>query len=127
MVRKTSKYNSKKITVGGITFDSGREAKRYQELYLLLRAGKIKDLQLQRRYELIPAQYETYERYGVRGQRLKDGMRCVEKSVVYVADFDYLDENGNHIVEDTKGMRTEAYIIKRKMMLYIHGIKVREV
>ena len=122
-----SKYNSRKITVGGITFDSRREAKRYQELYILLRAGKIKDLQLQKRYELIPAQYESYERYGKRGQRLKDGQRCIEKSVVYVADFDYLDEYGNHIVEDTKGMRTEAYIIKRKMMLYFHGIKVREV
>lgn len=122
-----NKYSAKKVVVDGIAFDSRKEARRYRELSLLLRAGKITDLELQKRYELIPAQYETFERYGKRGKRLKDGRRCVENSVVYVADFDYKDAEGNHIVEDTKGMKTKDYIIKRKLMLYVHGIRIKEV
>lgn len=122
-----SKYNSHKITVDGIKFDSRKEAQRYRELTLLERAGKISELELQRRYELIPAQYEEYERYGKRGQRLKDGRRCVEQAVFYVADFAYIDEKGNHIVEDTKGFRTKDYIIKRKLMLWVRGIRIHEV
>jgi len=121
-----SKYKSRKITVGGITFDSKREAKRYQELYFQQRAGEISCLELQRRFELIPAQYEVFPRYGKKGQRLKDGRRCVEKSVVYVADFTYR-RNGEMVVEDAKGMRTKDYIIKRKLMLYVHGIRIKEV
>lgn len=121
-----NKYKNRKITVGGITFDSRREAKRYQELYFLQKAGKITDLELQKRFELIPAQYETYERYGKKGQRLKDGQRCVEKAVVYVADFCYV-QDGKQVVEDTKGVRTKDYIIKRKLMRWVHGITVKEV
>ena len=121
-----NKYNAQKFTVYGITFDSRREAKRYQELYFLQQAGKITDLELQKRFELIPAQYETYPRYGKKGQRLKDGKKCVEKAVVYVADFVYY-HNGELVVEDTKGVRTEAYIIKRKLMLAVHSIRIKEV
>lgn len=121
-----AKYGNKKITVGGITFDSRREAKRYQELYFLQKAGKISDLELQKRFELIPAQYETFERYGKKGQRLKDGQRCVEKAVFYVADFCYV-QDGQKVVEDTKGVRTKDYVIKRKLMRWVHGISVREV
>jgi hypothetical protein len=121
-----AKYGNKKITVGGITFDSRREAKRYQELYFLQKAGKISDLELQKRFELVPAQYETFERYGKKGQRLKDGQRCVEKAVFYVADFCYV-QDGQQVVEDTKGVRTKDYIIKRKLLLWVHGIRVKEV
>ena len=120
------KYGNRKITVDGITFDSRREASRYQELCMLQRAGKITDLELQKRFELIPAQYETYERYGKRGQRLKDGQRCVEKAVFYVADFCYV-QDGKQVVEDTKGVRTKDYVIKRKLMRWVHGIKIMEV
>lgn len=120
------KYGNKKITVGGITFDSRREAKRYQELYFLQKAGKISDLELQKRFELIPAQYESFERYGKKGQRLKDGRICVEKAVFYVADFCYV-QDGQKVVEDTKGVRTKDYVIKRKLMRWVHGISVREV
>lgn len=121
-----TKYHSSKITVGGITFDSKKEAKRYQELYFQLQAGLISGLELQKRFELIPAQYETYARYGKKGQRLKDGRRCIEKAVFYVADFVY-QQDGHKIVEDTKGIKTKDYIIKRKLMLYLHGIRIREV
>lgn len=121
-----NKYKNLKSTVDCITFDSHREAKRYQELRLLQKAGKITDLELQKRFELIPAQYATYERYGKKGQRLKDGQRCVEKAVFYVADFCYV-QDGEQVVEDTKGVRTKDYVIKRKLMRWVHGITVREV
>ena len=121
-----NKYGNKKITFDGITFDSRKEYNRYRELLLLEKAGAIQDLQLQVKFELIPAQYEIVERYGKNGQRLKDGRKCIEKECAYIADFVYF-ENGVKVVEDTKGMRTKEYIIKRKLMLYIHGIKIREV
>lgn len=122
-----SKYHNRKISVDGITFDSRREYNRYRELKLLERAGEIHGLELQKKYVLIPAQYETVERYGKNGQRLKNGKKCIEKECAYKADFVYFKRNGVFVVEDTKGMRTKEYIIKRKLMLYIHGIRIKEV
>lgn len=117
MMRKrqkgTSKYGNKKT--GG--YDSRKEAKRAGELKMMRRAGLISDLQEQVKYELIPAQYDM-----VGGKR-----KCIERSCSYVADFVYTDKYGNTIVEDTKGFRTEAYRIKKKLMLHIHGIKIREI
>lgn len=124
--QKDSKYGNKKVTVFGIEFDSKREARRYVELKAAESAGVIHDLQLQVEFELIPAQYETFERHGKKGQRLKDGHRCIEKKCSYVADFTYWSD-GKRIVEDAKGHRTKDYIIKRKLMLHVHGIKIREI
>lgn len=129
---KSPKYQNKKIVIDGITFDSQKEANRYCELKLLQKAGQIQNLELQKVFELIPAQYETFERYGNNGKRLKDGKRCIEKSCVYKADFTYT-ENGKTVVEDTKGYRDPSsagyakFVIKRKLMLYIHGIKIKEI
>ena len=120
------KYRNKKTVADGLVFDSRKEAARYRELRLLQFAGEISDLEIQKEFELIPAQYETFPRYGKNGQRLKDGKRCIEKPVKYKADFVY-KENGSEIVEDTKGVKTKDYIIKRKLMLYVHNIKIREV
>lgn len=120
------KYGNRKTTVDGIVFDSMHEARRYRELSLLQRAGEISELELQKEFELIPAQYETFPRYGKKGQRIKDGKKCIEKPVKYKADFVY-KENGAEIVEDAKGVKTKDYIIKRKLMLYVHGIKIKEV
>lgn len=106
------KYLNKKTEVDGIVFDSKKEAKRYCELRLLERAGHIDTLTLQPRFTLIP------------GQRRADGK--AERAVVYIADFMYR-ENGQFVVEDTKGFRTADYIIKRKLMLKEHGITVREI
>lgn len=105
------KYHNKKVTINGETFDSKKEAARWQELLLLQRAGKISHLNRQVTYELIPSQYI-------------DG-KCVERSVKYVADFVY-KEKGNLVVEDTKGMKTPEYVVKRKLLLYTYGIRIRE-
>ena len=122
-----NKYGNRKITVDGVTFDSRKEYLRWCELCLLEKAGHITDLRRQVKYELIPAQCEEYERYSQKtGKRLKNGTRVVEKECAYIADFVYL-QVGQTVVEDTKGYKTEAYIIKRKLMLYFHGIRIHEI
>lgn len=121
-----SKYHSKKITVDGETFDSKKEYRRYRELLLMEKAGLISDLQRQVKFLLIPTQYEHFKRYGKNGKELTPGKRVVEKECAYYADFVYT-ENGKDVVEDTKGVRTPEYIIKRKLMLHIHRIRIREV
>ena len=121
------KYGNKKITVDGVTFDSRKDYLRWCELCLLEKAGQIADLQRQVKYELIPAQYEEYERYSTKtGKRLKNGIRCVEKECSYIAEFVYR-QDGQTVVEDTKGYKTDAYIIKRKLMLHVHGIRIHEI
>jgi hypothetical protein len=107
-----SKYHSKKTVVDGIEFDSQKEARRFRELRLLEMAGKITDLQWQVKYELIPS------------QRI-DG-KVVERACSYVADFVYVQDE-NKVVEDTKGFKTADYIIKRKLMLWVHGIQIKEI
>lgn len=107
-----TKYKSRKVTVNGVVFDSRKEANRWCELALLQKAGQVTDLQRQVKYELIPS------------QRI-DG-KVAERACNYVADFVYR-ENGKTVVEDTKGFKTKDYIIKRKLMLWVHGIRVREV
>lgn len=99
-------------------FDSKREARRYMDLWLMQRAGEISGLRTQVKYELIPKQVH------------KDGAK--EKSIEYVADFVY-EQGGETVVEDSKGFRDTStasyrlFVMKRKMMLYFHGITVREV
>jgi hypothetical protein len=121
-----NKYGARKRIINGEAFDSIKEAKRYQELLLLEKAGHIRNLERQPAFGLIPAQYECFARYGKSGKRLKDGKKCIENSVKYIADFSYIKDD-ELVVEDTKGFRTKDYIIKRKLMLWIYGIKIREV
>lgn len=119
------KYKNQKTVIDGITFDSKREARRWQELKLAEAAGAIGDLQRQVRFELIPVQREPDTR-GPKGG-IKQG-KVIERKVEYVADFVYTDLNtGDKVVEDTKGMRTPEYRIKRKLMLYMLGIRVKEI
>ena len=119
-----SKYGNVKTN----GYDSTRESERARQLRQMEKDGRISDLREQVRYELIPAQYEEFERIGKRGTPIKPGKRCIEKSVCYVADFVYVDPvTGETVVEDAKGFRTDDYIIKRKLMLFVHGIRIREV
>jgi hypothetical protein len=125
---KSKYYNIKTKTSDGKVFDSVKEARRWEQLLLLQKAGRIVELQRQVEYELMPAQYESYERYTKKGVRLKEGRRLIERKVKYVADFVYRDaETGELIVEDTKGVKTKDYIIKRKLLLAVHGIKIKEI
>ena len=100
--------------IDGITFDSAKEAQRWQELKLLERAGQIFELQRQVPFVLIPKQ-------------VRDG-KVIERPVVYKADFVYT-ENGEDVVEDVKSpaTKTREYIIKRKLLLWQFGIRIREV
>ena len=101
------KYHNKKTIVDGITFDSKKEADRYVELSIMQKVGTIQGLKMQVPFELIPKQ---------KGER----------ACKYVADFTYI-ENGEQVVEDVKGKRTPEYVMKRKLMLERHGIRIREV
>ena len=112
-----NKYNARKVTVDGITFDSAKEANRWCELKLLQRAGEIYDLQRQVPFVVIPEQRDS------KGKLL-------EREVKYIADFTY-KEKGKLVrtVEDVKSpaTRTPEYKIKRKLMLWRNGIRIKEV
>lgn len=110
-----SKYNSKKTVIDGQVFDSRKEAKRYQELAFLEKVGVIKNLSRQVKFVLIPSQRD--EATG----------KVVERECSYKADFEYTTEDGKTVVEDVKGFKTKEYIIKRKLLLWRYGIKIREV
>lgn len=109
-----NKYRNRKT--GG--YDSAKERRRAFELRLLEKRGEISDLCEQVKHELIPAQYAVVD-----GKK-----KCIERAVSYYADFQYV-KDGVTVVEDTKSpiTRTKDYVIKRKLMLYIHGIKIREI
>lgn len=96
-------------------YDSRREHSRARQLRLLQAAGAISNLREQVPYILIPAQRDA-------------SGHLIERQCSYRADFVYTDTaTGAVVVEDTKGVRTPQYIIKRKLMLYVHGIRIREV
>lgn len=108
--KKKSKYHSEKCN----GYDSKKEYYRAQQLKLLLKASLISDLREQVVFLLIPSQINN------------EGIE--EKPVRYKADFVYIDNaTGQTIVEDTKGFRTPEYIIKRKLMLLVHGITIKEI
>lgn len=109
--KQRAKYRNQKIVVDNITFDSKKEAKRYQELILMQKAGLITDLKRQVPFTLVPAFNLNKKRY---------------RNMSYIADFTY-KQNGKEIVEDTKGYRTEVYRIKKKLMAYIYKIEIKEV
>lgn len=121
-----NKYKAQRITLDGITFDSKHEAQRYAELALLQKAWQISDLQTQVKFVLIPTQREA-DTHGPRGGIIRG--KVLEKECAYYADFVYTDKYGRRIVEDTKSpaTRTEAYRIKKKLMLHIHNIIIKEV
>lgn len=119
--RKLHEQKAQGVLIDGtpVTFDSKREQARYGELALMQKAREISDLQYQVRYDLIPTQVRD------------DGKK--ERGIYYVADFVYKDKDGKTVVEDSKGYRNPAsatyakFVLKRKLMLWVHGITVREV
>jgi len=104
---KKNKYRAVKTVVDNIMFSSKREAARYLQLKLMLKAGVIEKLQLQPRYKLF----------------IGDNFICT-----YVADFIYRDaKTGDNVVEDVKGVKTPVYRLKKKMLRACYGIEVREI
>lgn len=115
--KTSAKYGNKKAEVDGRVFDSQKEAAVYLELKLLQEGGLIKDLQCQVPFEIIPKQ--------MIGGRIYQPAK-------YVADFVYTDcLTGEKIVTDVKGYKKGAaynmFTLKKKLMLHVHGIEVREV
>lgn len=108
-----NKYGARRGVVAGKKFDSTAESRRFAELSRLQRLGVITDLRRQMPYELIPAQYD------------EEG-KILERAVTYKADFTY-ERDGALVVEDVKGVRTKDFVIKRKLMLYVHKIKLVEI
>lgn len=111
---RRNKYKATKCELDGIRFDSKKEMKRYQQLLELQNNGEISNLELQIPFELIPKQMDN-------------NGKVAERACKYIADFKYTDSLGNTHVEDAKGVRTEVYKIKKKLMLFRHNIKVEEV
>jgi len=99
---KRHKYNAKKVVVDGIKFDSKKEAKRYIELKTLEKVGKIRELKLQPVFLLQEGFYRN-------GKAIRQ--------ITYRADFEYIDERGQRVVEDVKGVKTDVYKIKKKLFL----------
>lgn len=115
MYRKGRKYGNRKVQIDGYTFDSVKEGNRYIELSYLLAAGEIKDLELQKQYELQPA--------------FRDANGKMVRPIYYRADFVYTDtKTGKTVIEDVKSeaTKTPAYRIKKKMMAY-RGLMIREI
>lgn len=112
-----NKYNAQKVYFDGIAFDSRKEARRYNELKILEKASLISDLERQVRFELIPSQRD-------------ENNKVIERKIDYIADFVYM-KDGTKIVEDVKGYKGsiayQIFVIKRKLMLYKYGIRIKEV
>lgn len=111
--KRGQKYGNTKVVDGVHKFDSKAEHKRWQYLALLERAGEIRELRMQVPFVLIPAQVSP------------SGKK--ERPTVYLADFTYTDASGALVVEDVKGAVTPEFRLKRKLMLHVHGIEVKEV
>ena len=107
---RRNKYGNHRVVYDGIQFDSKKEVARYRDLCLLQRAGEISGLTVREKFALVPKQ---------------EG----ERSVNYYADFSYRNKGGELVVEDVKcpASKTPTYRIKRKLMLFVHGIKIVEI
>lgn len=109
-----SKYNNRKVRCFGETFDSMLECERYKYLKALEQQKVISNLQRQVKYVLLPSQKDSKTQ------------KTIEREITYLADFVY-EKGSQTIVEDVKGMKTDVYKIKRKLMLYFHNIRIKEV
>jgi hypothetical protein len=110
-VKAKSKYGAVKVSVGGVKFDSKAEARRYGELVLLERAGKICDLRRQVTFALVP------------GVKFAGAARA-RGAIRYIADFVYIEPAGQ-VIEDVKGIETPEFKLKRHLLLALHGLEVR--
>lgn len=110
---RKSKYRNIKTTIDGITFDSRKESRYYQELLLLKKCGQVKDIELQPKFVLVPS--------------YKIGNKVI-RGISYIADFLVKYPNGNEEIIDVKGRKTEVYKIKKKLFEFLYkGRIIKEV
>ena len=124
---KGQKYKNKKIEIDGIKFDSTKEGKRYLVLKQALYDGKIQDLKLQVKYELIPAIKEEYVEHLKTKDRVKT--RTLQLPITYTCDFQYM-KDGELIVEDVKAspkMLPKEFTLKEKLMFWKYRIRIKKV
>lgn len=124
---KGKKYNNTKVEYDGIKFDSKKEMQRYLVLKTAEENGLISNLQLQVRFELIPAVREEYIEHLKTKDKVKT--RTLQLPITYTCDFMY-DKEGETIIEDIKAspkMLPKEYTLKKKMMFALKGIKIKEV
>jgi hypothetical protein len=111
MIHKKTKYNNKITELDGIKFHSRKESMRYGQLKLYEKGGLISDLRLQVSYELIP-------KLVINGK--------TERAIKYIADFVYFDTvHKVEVVEDVKGMITDIFKLKYRLMKLIHNIDIK--
>jgi hypothetical protein len=120
---RADKYRSREVEIDGIIFDSKKEGNIYLELKACLERGEIERFERQKRYELIPAQWTEAMIPG----KKKPQRRCVERAITYVADFVVYYPDGEVVVLDPKGFKTDVYRIKKKLLLMVHKIKIKEI
>ena len=124
---KGKKYNNTKVEYDGIKFDSKKEMQRYIVLKDAENSGVISNLELQVKYELIPAVREEYIEHLKTKDKVKT--RTLQLPITYTCDFQYL-KNGVLIVEDVKAspkMIPKEFVLKEKMMFALKGIKIKKV
>lgn len=127
VVKRQSKYNNKKFEINGIKYDSKREYQRHLVLLDAEKKGLISALELHPTYELVPNQYTK----GIKHLKTKDKDIDVllESKIKYIADFRYI-KNNQMVVEDvkiSKELFPKEYVLKRKLLLYVFGIRLKEV
>lgn len=128
---KPSKYRAVKETIDGITFDSKREAARYRDLVLRMKAGDIRRLRCQPRYALCPLIIEEAD-----ARDINAGVNSLRRLPIcdYIADFEYEESDRGYggivwrlIVEDVKGVRTDVYKLKKRWFQTQYGMQIREI
>lgn len=113
MYKKSNKYHNKKVEYNGIKFDSKKEMQRYKELELMQDTDYICNLELQKKFLL----QEGY--INAKGKKIRP--------IYYIADFFYYDYiDSKWVVEDTKGIRTEVYKLKKKLFEYKYNLTIDE-
>lgn len=126
--QKGKKYGNKKVVYQGITFDSIRERDRYIVLKDAEKKGIILNLELQPKYELVPAVWkDEIVHLKTKDKTVK---KCVQRAITYTADFRYIKADGTEVVEDIKispALMPKEYMLKEKMMLAIKNIHIRRV
>lgn len=121
---RKNKYNNNRVVFDGHVFDSEKERDRYIVLKQKQRRGEIFSLQLQKKFVLTDAIY--VDERGIIVDRHTKGRKLYAKKSEYKCDFFYYTKNGDPVIEDVKGYKTDLYQLKKKVMADKYGIVIKE-